>query len=711
MSDLIKRPQSVPATDLDRETIWVDDYVEQKESELNKYFEILVKRKLVIAGIVLGAIALTAAWTYSQTPRYKSVLRIQIDPEQTVLPYKDIYESVTAGPRYLETQAQVLKSEALIRRVIRRLNLAKDPDNAPGTVGWFASSLLVSPVINTQVVSVSFISTDPKFAATAVNTLADEYIDYTFETRRDATTKAKEFLEGELHTLRQKLEQSEQQLTQYAREHNILLGADADNVVLQKFGDMSREMTKVEAELLSIPYEAVRNSTPDTFPETLKTNAMRDLEQRRAVIQEKLTDVSLRFGPKWPEVVTLKEQLSAVNAQLSKEMRRASDQVRLQYDLANAHRRRVATALEEQNRLVDRQTQDSIQFNILKREVETDRQLHEGLLQRLKEADVSSGLRTGNIHVIDRAHVPTMPYWPNPPRNFAVAIAVSLTAGIMLAFLMEFLDRTVRSPEDVQQSLGVPFLATIPALHKSLRRGSPNLLVQGMSEGRNGALTRYVPSGAEVFWEGYRALRTSLLISSTDQPPRTMLITSAMPGEGKSTTAVNLGIALAQTGARTLILDLDMRQPSLGAMFNVDSNSGVSTYLSGEGELHAEIRDSGIPNLYVIPAGPVRANAPELIGSARMHVALALLAQHFQYVLIDTPPLMSVTDALVVSPHVDGVVLVVRGGKTKKPVIQSARNMLRGVNANILGVLVNDLEVRPSDYGYAQGYYASSEIN
>ena len=285
-----------------------------------------------------------------------------------------------------------------------------------------------------------------------------------------------------------------------------------------------------------------------------------------------------------------------------------------------------------------------------------------------------------------------------------LGLALGLMAGFMMACFSEFVDRTVKTPEDVEQALGLPFLAMIPAFQKSWKEATGGLLVQGAGRAGEHTLAPYVNASAHPYWESYRSLRTSLLLSSPDRPPRTILVTSALSSEGKSTTAVNLGITLAQTGARTLILDLDMRRPSLANAFHLPRTAGLSGYLSGQSELHTEILQTGIPNLFVVPAGPILPNPPELIGSRRMSLAFRLLAGYFDYIVIDSPPLMAVTDPLVIATQVDGVLLVVQGGKTSKAVVQKARNLLRTVDVKILGAVVTGAKQAKLGY-YPAGAY------
>jgi capsular exopolysaccharide synthesis family protein len=684
--------------------IWIDDYLDQQQSEFARYGRIILKRRGLVIGVALAVFAAMSLWTFTSKRMYSSSVNIQIDAEQSVLPYRDMYVPATADPTYLRTQAQVLKSEALMSRVVTKLGLESDPAKVSSLARWMAGNVVVAPIEGTQVVKVSFQSEDPEFAARAVNALADDYVDYGFEVKRIAMFKARAYIEEELDKLKRKLEQSEQRLVNYGRQHQILLPSEDNNVIRQKLADLNQELTKVEAEVIANQYASLRTTTLDNYPEKLKTSVMRSLDTRRSELEQKLATVTSQFGPKWPEVRTLTQELNEVRQQLASEKQKALDQAKVEYDLAVAHRARLTAALNEQSRLADNLTQASIEYNILKREVETDRQLHEGLLQRLKETGVALGLKSGNVHIIDRGHVPRLPSTPNVPLNLALGLVFGLISGVAVASAVDLVHRTIKTPEDVERELRVAFLGAIPEFSKPWAQATGGhlmpLTLPGEAQPDGNAVPQHVNSGAGIYWESYRALRTSLLFSSPETRPHTILMTSAVPGEGKTTTAVNLAIALAQTGARTLILELDMRRPQLAALFDLRTDRGMSRYLSGQSRLNTEIQDTGVPNLFVVPAGPIPPNPPELLGSQRLQAALQLMQRYFEFIVVDGPPLLPVTDAAVISSQVDGVVLVV-GGDTSTSLVQRARNLLRSVDARIIGALVNNVKMDRSQHYYA----------
>ena len=714
MANLIRRAEVAPPAVVRQapaqaEPIWIDAFQDEQHGSLARFIEIIKKRRWLVAAVAFTAMAAVVIWTYTTEPLFKSTVRLQIDPDKEVLPYKEILDLAASDPQYLLTQTELLKSRNLNMRVVRRLNLANDPVKIRALAGSLIANLEVAPILGTRIISVSSVSEDPVFATSAVNTLAEEFVDYNIESKYQATVKAREFLSTELMNLKKKLEKSEEDLVQSAHDNNIFVVGEKDNIILRRLTELNEEMTKVESRLLANPYSVVKDAGAQSFPNSLKPQTMKDLEQRRSALEQKLASLSDQFGPRWPEVRIVKAEIDDVDQQIAQEAQRAIEQAKIEYELTSAHREKLVTALAEQNKLVNRVMDNSIQYNILKREVDTDRQLYDGLLQRLKEAGVSAGLKSSNIRIVDRGEVPSRPYYPNIPQNLAVGFILSLALGAGIAFTSEFFDRSVRTPEDVEHTLGLPSLGVIPSLGKAWKNTDSRLLAAaGGSAGEGGKVVPYMSSMGSVCWESYRSLRTALLLSSPDRRPKTILVTSALPSEGKSTTCVNLAISLAQTGAPTVILDLDMRKPAASDMFHLPRKMGMSHFLAGNCELSGQVQQTGIPNLFIVPAGTLPPNPAELLGSNRMEMALQLSSQYFKYVVIDTPPILSVTDALVISSLVDGVVLVIHSGKTAREAVQKARNQLQAVGARILGAVVNDVKVDGSTYRYYQSYGESS---
>ncbi len=697
MSDLIRKEQPAgPVRYIQPEErpseIWFDQYSDEQEPEFLRYWRTIWKRRYLVLAVTFTSVVAAAVIAFTMTPLYRASVKIQIDQEAKLLSYQAQDDTFTTS---LATQVTVLKS-----RTLRRLIGESLQNSGKLTSPLSPGGLSVSIIPNTEVVKVDYTSEDPKFAAAVVNVLAAEYIEYNFSSKYESVTQARDFLEGEIQELKINLERSEEELGEYSREHGILNMAAGENLVVQKLVELNRQLTQLEGQLLANRYENIKDMTVENLPAEMKTKKMVDLEGRISALDLQLASLTSQFGPKWPAVKKLEDELSAAREQLVQAARQAIEQEGIQYELFNEHSNRLTRAVGRQEELVSILRESLIQYNILLREVDSDKELYDGLLQRIKEAGISAGLRSSNVRVIEPGTVPLNPYVPNTPFYLALGLALGLMLGCPLALLLEVLDKTLRTSEDIEQQLGIPCLSVIPVLDSSIVERGRELLGEHNGGAKATQIVPYLRNMPPVCWESYRSLRTSLLLSSAGKPPQTILVSSALPSEGKSTTTVNLGISYAQTGARVLIMELDLRRPRLAERLRVRAGLGMSTYLSGNSELASEIRPTNIPNLFLIPGGPIPPNPPELIGSERMRSAFRLLSQHFDILLVDAPPILSVTDSLVVSSSVDGVVLVVEAGKTPKDAALRAQNRLASVGATILGAIINKVEMNSAGYEY-----------
>jgi len=770
MADLIRREHdyvSGPAMRMDRNRL-NPGLTDDDGMDIRRYYQVLLKRRWLIMAVVMTVLAVVALQSFTTTPLYRSSVKIQIDPESsTIVPYKEFYETserYMGSETYLQTQLEVLKSRALARRVVDRLNLPNDPrfnapisdgfittqanwikkaalglfssgdaggrsartapvsnepsepSAAPGT--WAAidklqSRMDIDQIPNSRLVEISWSSSDPELAAVVVDAIAEEFIEQNLRTRYEATARATEFLKGQLEEIKEKVEKSEAELVEYARQNNIFNITDRESMAQQTLSDLNHQVTEVQGTLIaeSAKYQAVRSATVDNFPQVLRNPTIQTLEERLFGLEQNLASLSAQFGSEWPAVVQSKQQIAEVQQQLAKEKREAIRRAKMEYEMAVNRDRMLQGALDRQKTQVNKMNEDSIQYNILQREVDTNKQMYDGLLQRLKEAGVSAGLRTSPIHIVDHGRVPDAPYLPRKAADLALAFGIGLILAIGLAFLMEYMDNTLKTPDDVEASIGLPSLGVIPTIAKPAQ--AQKFLAAKNSEEDNGS-TALLNANELRFrvWESYRSLRTSILLSNSGKPPRTILVTSSVPGEGKTTTVANIGIVLAQTGARTLLVDLDMRKPSLDDKFNCTGEKGISSYLSGNSDLSSLIRPTAYPNLFILPAGFRPPNPAELIGSEKMELGLKLLSDYFKYIVVDSPPVLAVTDALVLSPKVDGVVLVVQGGSTSKDVVRRAGGHLLGVGARILGAVINNVNMDAPEYvHYYRHYYDETYSN
>ncbi len=716
-----------------------------RPASLHQYIGILVRRRWIVLACLVTVVALTALQVFTTTPMYRSTGTLQIDPEgDNVLPYQQVASTPQQFLRgeYLTTQSAKLKTRSLAQRVVRRLDMTDDErwdetvsrgvlvegaawvrgllrrlagGGSSGSdevseatrVDQLLAELAVSPVRSTRLVNVSFTCPDPALSATVVDAFAEEFIEQHLESKFEATSRATEFLQDQLEDLKLRVEESEAELLDYARSKNIVNYDERESLGRKRLADLSDELTTVQTELIELEARArAAELAQNGLPEILKTPALRDLEQRLSEAEQQMATLSGRFGPEWPEVKELRLTSDQLRQQIAREENRLRESAKAEYRVSADQRERLANTIAGQRGVVDRLNEDSIQYRILQREVETNKELYEGLLQRLKEAGVATGLRSSNIQIVDQATVPRFASSPQRARSLALALSIGLLLGIAGAFTTEALDNSLRNSDEVQELVGLPSLGMVPKI-KSLGEPDRKLLLPARQNGPQEPLLAFSPTETthERAAEAFRSLRTSILLSHADHPPKTLLVTSALPNEGKSTAAANIAIALSQAKSPTLLLDLDLRKPSLAALFGLrEEDEGVSNYLSGNSDL-IQIRRTRFDNLFVAPAGVPAPNPTELLGSSRLAAGLNVLSEKFKQLVIDTPPCLELSDALIVAPHVDGVIFIARAGKTPKGAVRRASEQIQRVGGRVLGVLMNEVDRATSSESFEYYQY------
>lgn len=708
------------------------------EPSLLEYWRLLLKRKWTIVSCVVVITVLVAIHSFRATKLYEAVGRIAINHESDALGIKG-----TMGGGYdeedytvnLETQSKILESDGIAMRVINNLHLDQDPrfTGVPlkganraiplgsaglntaqenGLLGRFHGGLTVKIIPRTHILELHFLSTNPNLSAEILNALAVAYIDQNFQAKFEATDKASRWLSEKLSDLQLNVETSQQRLVDFQKEHGIVGVDEKQNVITTKLDQLNKELT--EAEMDRIQKESLYQMSVEGNPElsgrgTSLNDPAEALKTQVSTLEAQLAALSTQFGTNYPRVKELDSQLKTLQVALKKEQANNSERSKAVYLAAAERERLLRDAFETQKQEANQLNESAIQYNLLRRDYESNRQLYDGLLQRLKEAGVAAGLRNSNVQVIDQARVPMGPAQPNIPRNITTGFFLSLAGGIGLAFLLEMLDNSVRSPDQVELVAGVPTLGMIPSgvrlnssygrAIKPLRTGSQIMPKQESVE----TISYLRPQSQSA--EAYRTLRTSILLSSWGAPPKVLLITSPLAQEGKTTTSVNTAIVLAQRGARVLMVDADLRRPSIHKAFGLPQRPGLSEYLTGNIPECPTTPWAHLPNLHVLPSGGSPPHPAELLGSAMMNNILVEWRKQFDHIVIDTPPALSVTDAVLLSVQADSVILVIRSGQTTKQALRRARQLLAYVNAKIIGVVVNAMDLNASDYYYYYGYY------
>jgi capsular exopolysaccharide synthesis family protein len=488
---------------------------------------------------------------------------------------------------------------------------------------------------------------------------------------------------------------------------------------------LQEEATRAQADRIQKEslYNQVRSGDFSSVPGILENRVYQDLSVKLADLNREHSDLSATFTPEYPRVKRLKGQIDELERLLDKERAAFARRVTDDYRAAANRERLLQQAVGQQTKEFNQIAERSIQYNILQREVQTNKQLYEGLLTRLKEAGVSAGLRASNVRVVDPAEVPKKPAKPRTLLNLTTALVVGLLLGVGIAFLQEYLDNTLKTPDDVQKYLRLPALGVIPAASTNGRKklaygygygygyGTRRSLPKPAAQPEEKEKTKLHPELITVerdapLSEAYRSLRTSVLLSTSGRPPRSMLVTSGQPGEGKTTTVVNLAIALAQLGSQVLVVDSDMRRPRVGSLLKLaPSSAGLSTYLTGQFTADEVIATTQIPNLFAIPCGPVPPNPAELLYSEPMRNLLVESQKRFEYVLLDSPPVLHVSDSRILATQVEAVILVAHGGVTPRENVSRAKQSLLQVNANVIGIALNNVDFNAVGYDYYYRYY------
>ena len=693
---------------------------------------ILRKRKWLVLATFAIVFALSVIATLNATRLYQATSKVAIFPENpNALGFKDMENS---SPDYefeatLETQVAILRSDALALKVIEAMRLYQDPRfteikqvvpespvqpssmqpdpaQAAGLLGTFHSGLIVQLVPSSRLIQVSYIHTDPQFATQITNTLVKTFIEENFKTKYNSVTQTSEWLSRELADLQLKVQTAEEKLVRYQKDHSILGVDEKQNIVTAKLDELNKELTEAQTDRIEkeANYKLAMAADPGTFTKMTpegKGALLDKLREKEAELETQYAQATTQFGSGYPKVSELSNQLKQVRDAIEAEKTKMRDTLRDQYLAALQREDLLSTAFNQQKQEANHLNESAIEYSVLKRDAETNRQLYQDLLQKLKEAGVSAGLRSSNIRIVDIARTPTSPISPNVQRSLVLGLLLGLGLGIGLALVLESFDTTVRNMDELSAISTLPALGTIPLQltnNDALRKRLTTTL--DIEKAGLPALVTYDRPKSEAA-EAYRALRTSILLSSFGAPPKVILITSAMPQEGKTTISANSALVLAQRGSRVLLVDADLRRPGIEKLFGLRPHGGLSTLISGSDKVEdVVLQFPQVPNLWILPAGPIPPQPAELLGSTVMKDHIARWRNEFDHVIIDTPPCLSVTDAVLLSPEADRVILVARAGQTTKPALRRACDLLLQVNARVMGIVLNAFNIHS-----AHGYY------
>lgn len=696
---------------------------EEFNIDLLGLWQILLKRRWTIAASVALLFVIGLIVSLMITPIYRASSSVQIDREMiNVTDNSNPLTDLWMDPDYINTQYQNLQSRELAARVLTDIGYQnakrfesvfqpsamqqlriwlggnkKEPLRgadkqkaekaaAIGRVGVFMKGYTIEPVRNTRLVKIHYNSTDPAFAILATNSLAEAFQNRNLETRFETSNYAKTYLEDQLKQLKIRLEDSEAQLVRVAQKEQIVGsgGEDVGSLPEQNLGALNAALAKAKEDRIRAQsnwQQAQSSIGMVTFGETGSNSIIRSLQEKRSSLSAEYQNKLGTFKPAYPQMVQLKAQIDELDKQIAQEISAIKSAIRAEYESALQNENMITAQVSQlKGEAIDLQGR-SIQYNIYKREVDTNRQLYEATLQRYKEIGVAAGVGLNNIVIVDKA-VSAGKFRPNIPFNLAVSLLVGLIGGILLALLLEYLDDTLKSPEDVEKRLGLSVLGVIPKLAENVT------LETALADPRSG------------FSEAYRSVRTSLQFATSHGVPRTLLLTSASPGEGKSTASLALARNFSELGRRVLLIDADMRNPSLHKKMALDNSNGLSNFLAGAASLTDVLHYTDMVGLAVITTGPLPPNPAELLHDDNMRQLLADGSELYDLVIIDGPPVMGLADAPILSNLSEAVMLVIQAGTTRKGLALNAVKRLQAARAQIVGVLLNKFEPKFASYGY-----------
>ncbi len=717
---------------------------EDKEINLLDYWNIIYKHRFVILITLIVLVALVTFRTFMKRPVYKATAQIQIERDiPNILPFQEVFSMDTSYYDFYQTQYRLIQSRTIARMVINDLNLKEneeffskggfsligfirnlipfrknisdesvESDDSP-FVNAILGGLVVEPIRNSRLVDVSYISHSPKLAATIANTIAEKYIAFNSESKYRTTTIASDSLEKQVNSLRDEIGELERTMQDYAREHNLyIFDGDEQNLIQKR---MSKIMQKAsEATIQRIEkentYQSIKNAEPEALPEVSSSKLIQELKANISRLEQEYTEKAQKFKVDWPQMTQLKEKITTAKQLLEQE------KANIYNSALSAAKREYLEALQVEKGLkkeldeLGKESQEllaaNIKYNALSSELQAKKKNLEDLLKRSSETGITANLEntlTGNIWIVDRAEIPKNIYKPNKKLNIALGIIAGLLLGIGLAFFFEYLDNTLKTIEDVEKHVKISVLGIIPKVfthHISQKSQDATSKLNSEID----LISFYEPKSKTA--EAFKELRTSILLSSPDSPPKTFLITSNQPQEGKTFVALNLAITFTQIGKKVLLIDTDLRKPRIHQILDLKNPKGISNYLSGNATFTEIFHDSYIPNLSLITSGPIPPNPSELIDSKNFIALLDYLknSDEFDHIIFDSPPILSVTDPIILASKVDAVILVIQGAKTPRDAAIRSRDKLNLVNAKIIGVTLNNLDIKQSSY-YKYGYY------
>jgi polysaccharide biosynthesis transport protein len=732
--------------------------MEMREApSLLDYWRVFKNHKCKILACCVTAIMAALIYVLSVTPVYTAWAMLLIEPKgQRVLKFQEMLsEPMQPGEdEYYQSQFEMLKSRSLAAEVIKNQQLEKHPvfigadreqsfmqrltatmrgwwsaaiamivaspvgtgNNLPNAYGVasehidaYKEMLEIKPVKLSRLVMIGFNTPDPVLSAHIANAHARAYVQQGIRLRGQANQDARTFLESKLAELKQRVEKSEHALNVFRRGKGIISLSEKENTVVERLADLNRRLTEAEVERIGLESQAqlIKRRDYDSLPGVISNPLIQNLKGQLVNFEGQYANLAAQYKSGYPPVAKLKAQIDETKKLLDQQINGVVEGINSAYLAAAAKERMLTTEMKKQKAETLALKDAGVHYAILEREADTNRKLYDAVLERMREIGVTGEIPNANSSILDIAEVPRLPTFPRKKLAVMLAALIGLMGGLALALLFEHFDNTLRTPDEVERYLGLPNLVVVPdyfRLRKIKRITSPgtdrrngNLYLPGKKLARSNSLPaeRLPPN---VVPEAYRKLRTSVLLSRPDSPPKTILFTSGTNNEGKTVTTANSAIMFAQMGYEVLVIDADLYRPSCHRALRTTNSVGLTDFLAGQAPLERVISATRVPKLHLLSRGSAAPNPTELLGSQKMRESLDSLKQRFDFLLIDSPPVTPVSDAVLLSRMVDGVIFVVRGQKTRKHLVKSAVMQLKNSQARILGVALNGVDIGRDEY-------------
>jgi capsular exopolysaccharide synthesis family protein len=690
----------------------------EKTPDIKDYLRIINKRRRVAIAFFIIFSSTVLLWTFSSMPVYMASTKLIIEKsEQNILQPMHLF--MPYDPEFYETQYQTIKSTAVAKRVVKMLALEEEYDsfmkeNGRFTVGavirrikglfgpgvgrkagiagaprkhdtdMLAQAIIggisVNPVRDSRIVTISYSSTNPELAAMVTNSIAKAYIEQILDMRLTASRNTLEWMRKKSEEERTKLLESEKALNDYIRENNIITLENRIAIIPQKLTELGSQLTGAESRMqeLGAVYERIMSTSTEqveVLPPFSSDQSLESLRKRIMEAEQNMIGLSKRYGEKHPMIISAAEELNALKSNMKREIKRVVESLKNEYELAKTMVEQYGRRLSETKSEALVLNEKFIQYEVLKKDVETNRQLFDALMKRIKEQSITEQLNTVNVWILKEARVPVQPIKPNKPRNILLGLIIGLFGGIFLAIAFEHFDDKVYSPEDAEEKLGIPVLGVIP-------------LIKGADESVIEDVVSKEPMSHVT--EMYKTIRTAIFMSSAEAYPKRLLVTSMGPKEGKTVTSINLATVISQYDRKVLLIDSDLRRPSIHKLLGLDNKEGLSTYLTGFSDLKINTTDDGLPeNLDVITSGPIPPNPSELLGSKIMVKLLEEVERKYDIIIFDSPPIMNISDSMIMSGICYGTVFVIRAGQTTYDSAIKGIRSITDIKSHVLGTVIN----------------------